>query len=191
LPASATPPLDVVVFQLGYAMPAIDGLRLIGATLQGGDDTSIRAIDHQENLARLNLTLPGFAAGLDPATLPAASASARCRRTACPSSARTGPGSGQPNTRLHNLPRQPGLWCVQGFRRARHRLVGADGRSARFSLEGEPLPLESDLVDASTPAASCSRRHAATPKNRTTGPEHPGCVPARLCVSPQKKETHA
>jgi tRNA 5-methylaminomethyl-2-thiouridine biosynthesis bifunctional protein len=35
-------------------MPAIDGLRLIGATLQGGDtDTSIRAIDHQENLARL------------------------------------------------------------------------------------------------------------------------------------------
>jgi glycine/D-amino acid oxidase-like deaminating enzyme len=36
-------------------------------------------------------------------------------------------------------------------------------------LEGEPLPLESDLVDASTPAASCSRRHAAN-RNPTTGP---------------------
>ena len=70
LPASATPPLDVVVCKLGYAMPAIDGVRLIGATLQGGDtDTSIRAIDHQENLARLNLSLSGFTAGIDPATL--------------------------------------------------------------------------------------------------------------------------
>ncbi|HLO61637.1 MAG TPA: FAD-dependent 5-carboxymethylaminomethyl-2-thiouridine(34) oxidoreductase MnmC, partial [Azonexus sp.] len=61
LPAAATQPLNHVVCKLGYATPEVDGLRLIGATLQYADsDPAVRIADHQENLARLNLSLPGF-----------------------------------------------------------------------------------------------------------------------------------
>ncbi len=59
-----------VVCKHGYAMPDIDGKRLIGATLQvGDDDPSVRSADHAENLERLQRSLPGLATGLDPATL--------------------------------------------------------------------------------------------------------------------------
>ena len=55
------------------------------------------------------------------------------------------------NTRLHNLPLNPGLWCVQGFgaRGIVWSALMADLLVSR--LEGEPLPLENDLVDAIDP----------------------------------------
>ncbi len=117
LPATAMPPLDVVVCKLGYAMPAIDGLRLIGATLQSGDtDPNLRAIDHQENLARLNLSLAGFAAGVDAAELAGRVGFRPMSPDRLPIVGPVpDPAVASPNTRLHNLPRQPGLWCVQGF----------------------------------------------------------------------------
>jgi len=153
LPAAATPPLDIVVCrQGGYAMPTVDGLRLIGATSQLDDaDPAERLADHVENLAKLEFSLPGFGAGIDPATL-------RGRVGFRPMSPDrlpiVGPVpepvfAGAP--RLHALPRQPGLWCMQGF--------GARGivwsmlmaNLLLSQLEGEPLPLESDLVDAIDP----------------------------------------
>lgn len=172
LPASATPPLDVVVCKLGYAMPAIDGLRLIGATLQGGDtDTSIRAIDHQENLARLNLSLPGFTAGIDPATLAGRVGFRPMSPDRLPIVGPVpDPAAASPNTRLHNLPRQPGLWCVQGFgaRGIVWSALMADLLVSR--LEGEPLPLESDLVDACDPGRfllKAARRNTEESDDRT------------------------
>ena len=56
-----------------------------------------------------------------------------------------------PNTRLHALPRQPGLWCVQGFgaRGIVWSALMADLLLSR--LEGDPLPLAMDLVDALDP----------------------------------------
>lgn len=172
LPASATPPLDVVVCKLGYAMPAIDGVRLIGATLQGGDtDTSIRAIDHQENLARLNLSLPGFTAGIDPATLAGRVGFRPMSPDRLPIVGPVpDPAAASPNTRLHNLPRQPGLWCVQGFgaRGIVWSALMADLLVSR--LEGEPLPLESDLVDACDPGRfllKAARRNTEESDDRT------------------------
>ena len=172
LPASATPPLDVVVCKLGYAMPAIDGLRLIGATLQGGDtDPNLRAIDHQENLARLNLSLPGFAAGLDPATLAGRVGFRPMSPDRLPIVGPVpDPAAASPNTRLHNLPRQPGLWCVQGFgaRGIVWSALMADLLVSR--LEGEPLPLESDLVDACDPGRfllKAARRNTEESDDRT------------------------
>ena len=153
LPAAATPPLDIVVCKLGYAMPAIDGLRLIGATLQSGDtDTRLRTVDHQENLARLNLSLPGFAKDIAPENL---SGRVGFRPMSPDRLPIVGPvpdaAAASPNTRLHNLPRQPGLWCVQGFgaRGIVWSALMADLLVSR--LEGEPLPLENDLVDACDP----------------------------------------
>jgi len=152
LPATATPALDSVLFQVGYAMPEVDGVRLIGASLSYEDDeSSERVSDHADNLARLRLTLPGFAAGIDPATL--------CGRVGFrPMSpdrlpivgAMPLPG-GATNRRLRDLPVTPGLWCMQGFgaRGIVWSALMADLLLSR--LEGEPLPLENDLVDAVNP----------------------------------------
>ncbi len=153
LPAATTPSLPHVVCKLGYAMPEIDGLRLIGATLQAGDtDRSLREIDHRENLARLNLSLPGFAPELDLAKLGGRVGFRPMSPDRLPI---VGPVpdavAATPNTRLHALPRQPGLWCVQGFgaRGIVWSALMADLLVSR--IEGEPLPLESDLVDACDP----------------------------------------
>ena len=153
LPAAATPPLDYVLCKLGYAMPDIDGQRLIGATLQTGDaEANPRLIDHQENLARLNLSLPGFAANIDPASLAGRVGFRPMSPDRLPIvGAVPDPIAAAANSRLHNLPRQPGLWCVQGFgaRGIVWSALMADLLVSR--LEGEPLPLENDLVDACDP----------------------------------------
>lgn len=153
LPSSATPALDIVVTQLGYAMPDIDGIRLVGAShLLGDTDPKTRLVDHRDNLARLNLILPGFAAAIDPASLEGRVGFRPMSPDRLPI---VGPvpeplpaGS---NSRLHDLPRQPGLWCVQGFG-ARGLVWSALMADLLLSqLEGEPLPLENDLADALDP----------------------------------------
>ncbi len=153
LPADATPPLDVVLFQIGYAMPEIDGTRLIGASLSYEDDEAAeRVADHSDNLARLRLTLPGFAAGIDPATLHGRVGFRPMSPDRLPIVGRV-PAAlpAGSNARLHALPRQPGLWCVQGFG-ARGIVWSALMADLLVSqLEGEPLPLEKDLVDALDP----------------------------------------
>jgi tRNA 5-methylaminomethyl-2-thiouridine biosynthesis bifunctional protein len=153
LPAAATPPLDVVVCKLGYATPVIDGCRVAGATLAYDDgDPDERTADHRDNLAKLDFILPGFASAIDPATL-------RGRVGFRPMSPDRLPIVGavpdavaaSPNTRLHNLARHPGLWCVQGFgaRGIVWSALMADLLVSR--IEGDPLPLERDLVDALDP----------------------------------------
>jgi len=153
LPADQAAPLATVLFQIGYAMPDINGVQLIGASLAYDDEEAgERAVDHADNLARLRLTLPDFAAGSDPATLHGRVGFRPMSPDRLPM---VGPvpearpaGS---NTRLHALPRQPGLWCVQGFG-ARGIVWSALMADLLVSqLEGEPLPLENDLVDALDP----------------------------------------
>jgi len=153
LPADGTPPLDVVLFQIGYAMPEIDGTRLIGASLSYEDDEATeRVADHADNLARLRLTLPGFAAGIDPATLHGRVGFRPMSPDRLPIVGRVPEAlPAGSNARLHALPRQPGLWCVQGFG-ARGIVWSALMADLLVSqIEGEPLPLEKDLVDALDP----------------------------------------
>lgn len=153
LPADASPPLPTVLFQIGYAMPEIDGVRLIGASTSYGDDEpALRTADHADNLARLRLTLPDFAAGLDPATLDGRVGFRPMSPDRLPIVGAV-PEAAPANTdaRLHALPRQAGLWCVQGFG-ARGIVWSALMADLLVSqLEGEPLPLERDLVDALDP----------------------------------------
>lgn len=153
LPAGSTPALDIVVCrQGGYAMPEVDGLRLIGATSQLDEtDPSERLADHRENLGKLEANLPGFTTGIDPASLHGRVGFRPMSPDRLPI---VGPVPetqfvGQP--RLHALPRQPGLWCVQGFgaRGIVWSMLMADLLLSR--LEGDPLPLENDLVDAVDP----------------------------------------
>lgn len=152
LPTSATPALETVLFQVGYAMPEVDGVRLIGASLSYEDEEpGERLADHADNLARLRQTLPDFAAGIDPATLSGRVGYRPMSPDRLPIvGAMPLPGAAT-NRRLRNLPAQPGLWCVQGFgaRGIVWSALMADLLLSR--LEGEPLPLENDLVDAVNP----------------------------------------
>ncbi|HEX6733338.1 MAG TPA: bifunctional tRNA (5-methylaminomethyl-2-thiouridine)(34)-methyltransferase MnmD/FAD-dependent 5-carboxymethylaminomethyl-2-thiouridine(34) oxidoreductase MnmC [Azonexus sp.] len=152
LPASAGPALDTVLFQVGYAMPEVDGVRLIGASTAYGDtDTSERLADHADNLARLRLTLPDFAAGIEPAMLSGRVGFRPMSPDRLPIVGAVPQPDAATNRRLRDLPTVPGLWCMQGFgaRGIVWSALMADLLLSR--LEGEPLPLENDLADALNP----------------------------------------
>jgi tRNA 5-methylaminomethyl-2-thiouridine biosynthesis bifunctional protein len=153
LPATAMARLDVVVCGLGYVAPAVDGFHLAGATLGvGDDDPGERSGDHRENLARLELMLPGFTAGIDAQSL---SGRVGFRPMSPDRLPIVGPlpdaqqASGHP--RLAALPRHPGLWCNLGYgaRGIVWSALMADLLVSR--LQGDPLPLENELVDALDP----------------------------------------
>ena len=155
LPARAGAALAaVVVGKPGYAMPEVDGLCLIGATQQDGDlDPTERLADHRDNIERLNRLLPGFTSGVDAASLHGRVGfrpmSPDRLPIVGPVPDATAPGTG--HGRLPAQPRQPGLWCVQGFG-ARGIVWSALMADLLLSqIEGEPLPLANDLVDALAP----------------------------------------
>ncbi|WP_226472738.1 bifunctional tRNA (5-methylaminomethyl-2-thiouridine)(34)-methyltransferase MnmD/FAD-dependent 5-carboxymethylaminomethyl-2-thiouridine(34) oxidoreductase MnmC [Dechloromonas denitrificans] len=155
LPARTTASLAaVVVGKPGYAMPEVDGLCLIGATQQDGDlDPNERQADHRANLERINRLLPGFTEAIEPAGLHGRVGFRPMSPDRMPI---VGPvpeasAAGHGHHRLHTLPRQPGLWCVQGFG-ARGIVWSALMADLLVSqIEGEPLPLANDLVDALAP----------------------------------------
>jgi tRNA 5-methylaminomethyl-2-thiouridine biosynthesis bifunctional protein len=151
IPEAATPPLDIVVCGVGYATPAVDGLRVTGASyLLGDDESDERLTEHEDNLARLELILPGFGRGLDASTL-----SGRVGfRPASPDRlpiVGPVPQAGAMPTR-HDLAWQEGLYCVQGFgaRGIVWSALMAELLASR--IDGDPLPLESELVAAVAPA---------------------------------------
>ena len=153
LPAATTPAIDVVAYKLAYIIPSLDGRRLVGATHTIDDnEPAERLADHRENLTRLQRLLPDYAADIDPATLKGLVGFRPMSPDRLPM---VGPVPIETpvtaNTRLHNLPLHPGLWCVQGFgaRGIVWSALMADLLVSR--IEGEPLPLESDLVDAIDP----------------------------------------
>lgn len=153
LPPDPVRALAHVVCRHGYAMPEVDGIRLTGATLQPNDpDPSVRADDHAENLARLRLSLPGYLGPEDPVPLAGRTGFRPMSPDRLPIvGALPDPAAIRGQPRLPALPRHPGLWCVQGFgaRGIVWSALMADLLVSR--LEGDPLPLEINLVDAVDP----------------------------------------
>jgi tRNA 5-methylaminomethyl-2-thiouridine biosynthesis bifunctional protein len=153
LPATAAMPLPMVVCKYGYAAPVVDGWQLIGATLQvDDDDQGVRLADHRDNLARLEMMLPGSTAAIDPGSLGGRVGFRPMSPDRLPI---VGPvpeiAAAAAGSRLDSLPRLPGLWCVQGFgaRGIVWSALMADLLVSR--LEGDPLPVESDLAAAVDP----------------------------------------
>ncbi|MBN8440628.1 MAG: bifunctional tRNA (5-methylaminomethyl-2-thiouridine)(34)-methyltransferase MnmD/FAD-dependent 5-carboxymethylaminomethyl-2-thiouridine(34) oxidoreductase MnmC [Thauera sp.] len=159
LPADEGSAPHVVVCRGGYVSPAIDGLRCAGATFSVDDeDTALRTADHAENLAKLQTILTGYAAGLDPASL-----SGRVGfRPASPDrlpmvGALPLPAAVDRNTPLQAIARHPGLYAVSGFGARGLVWSALVAELLASQLEGEPAPLERDLVDALDPARYLSR----------------------------------
>ena len=161
LPATDGSAPNVVVCRLGYISPCVDGIRSVGASflVDDEDDSSLRAQEHEDNLARLDFILPGYRSTLgnidadgrvgfrpiSPDRLPVVGALADA--SVCP-----------PDTQLSAVPRQAGLFAVSGFG-ARGLVWSAIVAEALASeLDGDPLPLERDLHQSIDPARFTLRR---------------------------------
>jgi tRNA 5-methylaminomethyl-2-thiouridine biosynthesis bifunctional protein len=153
LPEASTPAMEIVATRLGYVTPPIDGLRCAGATLAADDlDPAPRLADHAENLFRLEMLLPGFARDIDAATLGG-------RVSFRPMSPDRLPLVGP-------LSASDGLWIINGFGARGLVFASICAELLASQIDGEPLPLESDLVRALDPlrfGAQTSRQRARRP----------------------------
>ncbi|HUF82810.1 MAG TPA: bifunctional tRNA (5-methylaminomethyl-2-thiouridine)(34)-methyltransferase MnmD/FAD-dependent 5-carboxymethylaminomethyl-2-thiouridine(34) oxidoreductase MnmC [Burkholderiales bacterium] len=162
VPAETLPGLRAVLAGAGHLIPQTDGRGVVGATYDFDDEhPEPRAEGHAANLARLEQLLPDIgvrrhAAALDGAVgfrcvaadrLPLIGALPDSGATAC----RTAVHSGQ-------QVRIPGMYgaCAYASRGLTWAALG--GEVIASLIEGEPLPLESDLADAIDPARFLIRR---------------------------------
>lgn len=154
LPAAEGSAPKVVVCRLGYVSPVLDGIRCAGATFSVDDhDEQLRAAEHADNLAKLNFMLPGHPTpdnvtdlagrvGFRPASpdrLPMVGAIPCIHRA-------------ERGTALGDIPRHPGLHALSGF--GARGLVWASLAAELLAsqIDGDPLPLERELVEALDPA---------------------------------------
>ncbi|MFP3502460.1 bifunctional tRNA (5-methylaminomethyl-2-thiouridine)(34)-methyltransferase MnmD/FAD-dependent 5-carboxymethylaminomethyl-2-thiouridine(34) oxidoreductase MnmC [Burkholderia sp. SIMBA_062] len=161
LPPGSTAPLPCPTIGDGYAVPLDDGTLLIGATFEPDDvDRTMRTAGHIENLERVRHLLPGLIGELpDVATLRGRVAFRWVVADRVPvigpladeaqavANARALSGA-----KARDLPRAAGLYGAFGYG-SRGLVWAALGAELIASqLEGEPLPLERELVDAVDPA---------------------------------------
>jgi len=154
LPAMPGSAPEVVVCRGGYVSPEVDGIRCAGATFIADDDsTELRETEHRENLDKLDGILPGFAAPFDPTSLDGRVGFRPASPDRLPMvGAVPAVSTAERTTPLAEIPRQPGLFAATGF--GARGLVWASlvGELLASRLNGDPLPLEQDLVDAMDPA---------------------------------------
>lgn len=128
--------LEHVLLRGGMALPGIDGLSVVGASYDVGDeDAALRADSHAGNLARLESMLPGASCGLDPEKLAGRVAFRAVVRDRLPL---VGP--------LGNNVFGAFAYGSRGLLWA-----GLAGEIIASTLEGEPLPVERALAAAVDP----------------------------------------
>ncbi len=129
-----------VVLRGGMALPGIDGVSVVGASYDIGDeDPQLRADSHAGNLARLEQMLPGASRGLDPEKLDGRVAFRAVVRDRLPL---IGPLAD---------PRGAGLYGAFAYGSRGLLWAGIGGELIAGMLEGEPLPVERKLAAAVDP----------------------------------------
>lgn len=156
LPAHGRRTMNCVVTQRGYATPALDGWHCAGATFDADDDSlALAAADHAENLARLEAMLPGFADPADARMLAGRVAfrpGSPDKRPLIGALPCARPDGERDAGALWKVERLPGIIVVNGFGARGLVWSALAGELIAAGLEGEPLPLEADLVEALDPA---------------------------------------
>jgi tRNA 5-methylaminomethyl-2-thiouridine biosynthesis bifunctional protein len=150
LAEGSLPAVPFVVCREAYMTPAHQGTVCVGATYDADDDGSVRAASQEENLRKIAsiLDVPAFDAPL------AGRTGFRCVAPDRLPLAGALPDPGVPGRceRLRDVPRWPGLFGLLGY--ASRGLIWAPLAAELLAcqLEGEPLPLESQLAAALDPA---------------------------------------
>lgn len=155
VPAGALPSLPVVVCREGYITPAVQGFNCVGATYDFDDDPTVRASGHEGNLERLERMLPGACAGVDRAALTGRVGFRAATRDRLPLvGAVANPDALRElrDAQLASFPRQSGLYGLLGFGSRGLIWAALAAELLGSQLEGDPLPVESDLVAAVDPA---------------------------------------
>lgn len=138
----------------GYAVSLPDGRLLFGARLRHQDEgESLRQEDHRWNLERLSVLT-----GLQPAEGAKVDGRVSCRLQTPDRLPLIGPmpvacaASGGRQDQVRLLPRHPGLWITGAL--GSRGLIWAPLAAQMLAawVEGTPMPLEAELVDALDPA---------------------------------------
>ncbi len=159
LPSGQLPDIRLALCREGYLTPAMDGLACVGASYDFDDDPLPRAESHAGNLLRLAQMLPGAGGGIDAARLDGR-VGFRCvppdRLPVVGALAEALPADRE--ARLRDVPRLAGAHALLGLasRGLTWAWLAAELLASR--LEGEPLPVETDLADALDPARFLLRR---------------------------------
>lgn len=128
--------LDHVLLRGGMALPGVDGISVVGASYDIGDeDAQLRADSHAGNLERLEQMLPGASQGLDPSKLAGRVAFRAVVRDRLPL---VGPLGGN-------------LFGCFAFGSRGLLWASLAGEIIASLLEGEPLPVERKLAAAVDP----------------------------------------
>jgi tRNA 5-methylaminomethyl-2-thiouridine biosynthesis bifunctional protein len=159
LPASAVSAPRAVVTGAGYWSPAINGLSVIGASYDFDDDESgARSDGHLDNLARIASGLHVDIADVD-ATALAGEVGFRCVAPdrlpligALPDFEAIKPRAQElAGAHAPDLPRLPGFYGAFAYASRGLTWAALGGELLASLIEGEPPPVESDLVDAVDP----------------------------------------
>ncbi|MGZ3157723.1 MAG: FAD-dependent 5-carboxymethylaminomethyl-2-thiouridine(34) oxidoreductase MnmC [Burkholderiaceae bacterium] len=166
--ADVLPDLPVVVCRDGYLTRPSQGMCSMGASYDLDGDAMPRAGSDAENFAKLNQMLPDILLGLDQVTHQSR-VGFRCVSPdrlplvgALPDMVAAFRGD-----RLRDVSRLPGIYGLLGY--ASRGLIWSSFAAELLAaqLNGEPLPLESDLVDALDPARFLLKTHR---KNNVPNP---------------------
>ncbi|SFD02234.1 tRNA 5-methylaminomethyl-2-thiouridine biosynthesis bifunctional protein [Massilia yuzhufengensis] len=162
LASSMVPALPLVLCREAYLTPGAGGVACAGATYDLDDDPALRASSQDENIERLRglVSDPGAASGAPLAGRVGFRCVAPDRLPLVgrlPDFAAAGA-----TERLRDVPRHPGLHALLGY--ASRGLIWAPLAAELLAaqLEGEPLPLETALVDALDPARFVLRARRAS-----------------------------
>ena len=159
--AGQLPKLSHPLCREGYLTPAVGGIHCLGASYAYDEVEALRLDEHEGNLQRLAHMLPGAEQGLDPSTLDgrvgfrAATPDRLPLVGALPDLEAPLPRDG----RLTDLPRQPGLYGLLGLGSRGLVWSALAAETLASQLDDDPLPLESDLVDAVDPGRFRLRAH--------------------------------
>jgi len=168
LPAPADAPLKSVVCREGYATPAYRNQHCVGASFhrggEPGSDSAMRDSDHAANLERLQRMLPGYCAEATPETVSGRVGFRPVSPDKLPILGQLYHPDARPQGRdFSAIERWPGLYVASGYgaRGLVWSMLMAELLASQ--LEGEPLPLESDLAATVDPARFLLRRKAEPP----------------------------
>ena len=146
----------IVISGTGYVLPPVDGMLVAGSTYEPEEAPAQSASEaYAGNLARLLRLLPDFSAGLSPVAQTGNYAERAVARDRLPLVGAVpdidAAGAGIAGGRLAELPRMPDLYCATGFGSRGIIWSALAGELLASQLEGEPLPVESDLAAAIDP----------------------------------------